>query len=185
MGRRRTTTVLIAVGGLLIGMALSSCAGDEPSREPADMVPVLSVEQSQSDRLPDARSEVQFDLQADTVRLLRETADETHWVALNDAGSICLVTSLAGTQAFGASCSPPDAFFERGASILTSVEGRSGSTGLLVPADVDLTSLGLSETATAGDSTTQLLALTRDEVRSLSGAEVPRETGGTFTLYVH
>ena len=184
--RRRTTSTLIAAAVILAPAALTGCSGDDASREPADMIPVLAAAQTPQDEIPSDPDSEGLGLQPDTVRLLRESDIETHWVALGDDGSICLVSWLVDTELYGSSCTPPDVFFDKGTSLQIATDGVRGSTSLLVPSDVDLSPLDVTAPGSASrvdPATAQLIVMTRDQARNLDDMEAERETGGTFMLH--
>lgn len=186
VARRRSTTTWMVAAAVLTPLALVGCTGDDASREPVDMIPVLAVTQTSRDEIPSAPDADGLGVQPDTTRLLRESDTETHWVALGDDGSICLVSWLVDTELYGSSCTPPDIFFDRGTSVQIAAGEVRGSTSLLVPSDVDLAPVDVTAPGSASGSdpaTSQLVVMTRDEARNLDDMEVERETGGTFVLH--
>lgn len=183
--RGRSPSTLMVAAAVLIPLALAGCAGDDASREPVDMIPVLAAAQTSQDEIPSAPDADGLGVQPDTTRLLRESDTETHWVAVGDDGSICLVSWLVDTALYGSSCTPPDVFFDRGTSLQIAADGVYRSTSLLVPSDVDLAPVDVTAPGSAAGSdpaTAQLVVMTPDQARTLDDMEVERETGGTFVL---
>lgn len=75
---------------------------------------------------------------AASARYLGSTSAAEYWVALDEAGSVCVVQSLTdGAAHVSCSCAPADRFSRSGVW----VDGRTGdtsATGLVVPDDFHL-----------------------------------------------
>src|SRR5690606_18644125 len=95
------------------------------SRDPVDMVPLLADAQAPRDVLPEVVEDMDIADSAiamETTRLLYAGEQERFWVALDEAGNICLLTLLAEADApdpatdglWATSCPAPDAFYRSG-----------------------------------------------------------------------
>lgn len=124
---------------------------DPPTPKPEQLVPALGLPQGAADVLPrDIRSTHDGGLDPATSRLLGQSRYGKHWVALNDDNDICLITRLtpdvsgqaeSKAAVTGSSCTPAEAFRQRGLYLGVGGEAVHATDAYLLPADVDEASL--------------------------------------------
>ena len=136
--RRRLTTTWMVAAAVLTPLALAGCAGDDASREPVDMIPVLAATQTSQDEIPSAPDAEGLGVRPDTTR---SAPRERHRDALGRPRRRRqhlprVVARRHGTLRFVVH---PAGHLLRPGDLVAELLGEvRGSTSLLVPSDVDL-----------------------------------------------
>ncbi|SFE98915.1 hypothetical protein SAMN04488035_1059 [Flavimobilis marinus] len=157
------------------------------------MVPLLAQAQAPADVLPDGVEDMNLTdsaIATQTSRLLYGGDQERFWVALDEAGNICLLTLLAEADGpdpatdglWATSCPAPDAFYRSGATLRAAGSGLSGSLGQLIPADVQMDHPDLVAANGAETRSAHFLVRAPAESRAAGNLSLKRATDEMFML---
>lgn len=195
----RWLTSLAVVCAVTAGAAgCSSLNTSTTSYKPGILVPAFASTQTLADELSAGIAEGD-DLTADSTRLLGSNDLGKYWTAIDAEGNICLVIvppkeredGSEGIQYFGSNCIEPKIFSESGLSLSINSHGVGNVSALLLPGDVDPTSVNDAVKTASGETSgtidhfetpAQLITMTLDAASSLKDIEVDRTNGDSLTL---
>lgn len=195
----RWLTSLAVVCAVTAGAAgCASLNKSTTSYKPGILVPAFANTQTPTDELSVGKAEGDG-LTADSTRLLGSNDLGKYWTALDAEGNICLVVAppkeredgSEGIQYFGSTCIAPKTFSESGLSLSVNSDGVGNVSVLLLPGDVDPTSVNdaikIASSETSGtidhfETPAQLITMSLDAASSLKAMEVDRTNGDSMTL---
>lgn len=162
MMNRSTVVAFATLAVASIGVAFLT-AGARPegqSLAAGQLVGAFERSQSATDELPKSLSSIARDAQLElaTSRFLGRSSLGTHWVALDDDGSVCLLTSLDEGSVAGGNCMPRQQFATNGAALrVTGPTGRGEVAHLLPPG---VTTDDVPQSLRSGDRVDHIDAIT-------------------------
>ncbi len=189
----RAAVAVLSIGVVTVACTPTPTPEPEASRDPVDMVPLLADAQAPRDVLPEVVEDMDIADSAiamETTRLLYAGEQERFWVALDEAGNICLLTLLAEADApdpatdglWATSCPAPDAFYRSGAALRAAGSGLSGNLGQLIPADVQMDHPDLVAADDAETRSAHFLVRAPAESRAAGNLSLKRATDEMFML---
>lgn len=153
-----TRLVGIVIGVSVVVAGCGSTSESDPPFQTRELLPVLSVEQSEADRLDDVADEISdTPIDPDSVRFLGASGYGQHWAAIDTEGYICVITKLddttgAASETSGTACGPPTDFYLKGTFLSVGGDNTERATTVLLPHDVDTASVAREVKRINGDT---------------------------------